>query len=54
MKKVELINSLLKAGFVILDFGSFVSFRAIPQLADTAEVINQLNLNDTGYKLTKK
>ena len=34
-KKIEYINSLLKAGFDSIDFGSFVSPKAIPQMADT-------------------
>jgi hydroxymethylglutaryl-CoA lyase len=42
-KKVEYINALLACGFSTLDFGSFVSPKAIPQMADTAEVIEQIN-----------
>lgn len=38
-KKIEYINSLLKVGFDTIDFGSFVSAKAIPQLADTKEVV---------------
>ena len=38
-RKIEYLNSLLKVGFDTLDFGSFVSPRAIPQMADTAEVL---------------
>lgn len=34
-KKIEYINSLLKVGFDTIDFGSFVSHKAIPQMADT-------------------
>jgi hydroxymethylglutaryl-CoA lyase len=49
-KKVEYINSLLKVGFDTIDFGSFVSPKAIPQMADTAEVISRL---DTGSGSTK-
>lgn len=49
-KKIEYINSLLKVGFDTIDFGSFVSARAIPQMADTAEVIRSL---DTGNSKTK-
>lgn len=41
-KKIEYINSLLKVGFDTIDFGSFVSPKAIPQMADTAEVIKNL------------
>jgi hydroxymethylglutaryl-CoA lyase len=41
-KKVEYINALLKVGFDTIDFGSFVSTKAIPQMADTKEVIGHL------------
>jgi len=41
-KKIEYINSLLKVGFDTIDFGSFVSPKAIPQMADTKEVIRNL------------
>jgi hydroxymethylglutaryl-CoA lyase len=50
-EKVEYLNALLRVGFDVLDFGSFVSAKAIPQLADTAEVIPQLNLSNTKTKL---
>lgn len=50
-KKVAYINQLLKVGFDSLDFGSFVSPKAIPQMADTAEVLSQLNLTNTKTKL---
>ncbi|NOX48357.1 MAG: hydroxymethylglutaryl-CoA lyase [Chlorobi bacterium] len=50
-KKVELIDSLLKVGFDILDVGSFVSPKAIPQMADTAEVIRQIDLSKTNTEL---
>jgi hydroxymethylglutaryl-CoA lyase len=50
-KKAELINAILKVGFDIVDFGSFVSPRAIPQLRDTAEVIGMLNMTTTKSKL---
>jgi hydroxymethylglutaryl-CoA lyase len=49
--KVDYLNQLLKVGFDILDFGSFVSPKAIPQLADTKEVIPKLNLDNTKSKL---
>jgi hydroxymethylglutaryl-CoA lyase len=49
-KKIEYINALLKVGFDTIDFGSFVSPKAIPQLADTTEVVRGL---DTGTTLTK-
>src|SRR5258708_33114501 len=41
-KKIEYINSLLKVGFDTIDFGSFVSAKAIPQMADTKEVVRSL------------
>ncbi|MGV3595460.1 MAG: hydroxymethylglutaryl-CoA lyase [Sediminibacterium sp.] len=44
--KVNYLNALLKVGFHTLDFGSFVSPKAIPQMADTKEVIPQLQLNE--------
>ena len=44
-QKVAYLNQLLKVGFDVLDFGSFVSPKAIPQMADTREVIPQLNLD---------
>lgn len=50
-KKVAYINSLLKVGFDTIDFGSFVSPKAIPQLRDTAQVLDQLDLNNTTSKL---
>ena len=50
-KKAAYINSLLKVGFDTLDFGSFVSPKAIPQLRDTAEVLSQLDLSSTKSKL---
>ncbi|MEN9298830.1 MAG: hypothetical protein RLZZ429_1143 [Bacteroidota bacterium] len=43
--KVKYLNALLRVGFHTLDFGSFVSPKAIPQMADTKEVIPQLELN---------
>ncbi|HMT29919.1 MAG TPA: hydroxymethylglutaryl-CoA lyase [Bacteroidia bacterium] len=45
--KIDYLNTLLEVGFDRLDFGSFVSPKAIPQLRDTAEVLSGLNLNDT-------
>lgn len=50
-QKAALINSLLKVGFDIIDFGSFVSPKAIPQLSDTAAVISKLDLSGTDTKL---
>lgn len=49
--KVRYINALLKVGFDTIDFGSFVSPKSIPQMADTAEVMNRLDLGDTSSKL---
>jgi hydroxymethylglutaryl-CoA lyase len=45
------INQLLKVGFDTIDFGSFVSPKAIPQLRDTAKVLAQLGLENTSSKL---
>lgn len=50
-KKVQYIQSLLRVGFDTLDFGSFVSPKAIPQMQDTAEVLAQLDLSETKTKL---
>ncbi len=50
-KKINYLNALLKVGFDTLDFGSFVSPKAIPQLADTKEVISRLELGGSGTKL---
>lgn len=49
--KSKYINSLLNIGFDTIDFGSFVSPKAIPQMHDTAEVLKQLNLSTTKSKL---
>ncbi|GAA4201074.1 hydroxymethylglutaryl-CoA lyase [Pedobacter jeongneungensis] len=49
--KAEYLNLLLQVGFDTLDFGSFVSPKAIPQMADTAEVLAQLDLSSTSTKL---
>ncbi len=50
-KKVEYIQSLLRVGFDTIDFGSFVSPKAIPQMQDTEEVLAQLDLSQTQSKL---
>lgn len=50
-KKVAYIQSILRCGFDTVDFGSFVSPRAIPQMVDTAEVLAQLDLSETRSKL---
>jgi hydroxymethylglutaryl-CoA lyase len=49
--KAEYINLLLQVGFDTIDFGSFVSAKAIPQLRDTAEVLQRLDLSNTKSKL---
>ena len=49
--KIEYINNLLKVGFHTIDFGSFVSPMAIPQMADTKDVICNLELSETDTKL---
>ena len=49
--KAKYINSLLKVGFDTIDFGSFVSPKAIPQMKDTAEVLSKLDLSTTKSKL---
>ena len=49
--KVRYIQSLLRCGFDTLDFGSFVSPKAIPQMQDTAQVLAQLDLSKTDTKL---
>lgn len=50
-QKVQYINQLLKVGFDTIDFGSFVSPKAIPQMRDTAEVLDQLELDTSRSKL---
>lgn len=49
--KADYINQLLKCGFDTIDFGSFVSPKAIPQMRDTAEVLSKLDLKNTNSKL---
>lgn len=49
--KAKYINSLLKVGFDTIDFGSFVSPKAIPQMRDTAAVLSKLDLTTTSSKL---
>lgn len=49
--KAEYINLLLKVGFDTIDFGSFVSPKAIPQLKDTSAVLEKLQLQENGTKL---
>ena len=50
-QKIEYINALLQVGFDTIDFGSFVSPKAIPQMADTKDVLAGLNLQGTRSKL---
>ena len=50
-QKIKYLNELLKVGFHTLDFGSFVSPMAIPQMADTKDVIGNLELGNTRTKL---
>ncbi len=50
-QKVRYLNELLKVGFHTLDFGSFVSPRAVPQMKDTAEVLEGLDLAGTDTRL---
>ena len=49
--KASYINSLLKVGFDTIDFGSFVSPKAIPQMRDTAAVLSKLDISQTQSKL---
>lgn len=49
--KAAYINLLLQVGFDTIDFGSFVSPKAIPQMRDTAEVLSKLDLSSTKSKL---
>jgi len=50
-QKIEYLNALLQVGFDTLDFGSFVSPKAIPQMADTKQVISKLSIGDGKTKL---
>jgi hydroxymethylglutaryl-CoA lyase len=50
-KKITYLNSLLKVGFHTIDFGSFVSPKAIPQMADTSKVIRGLKLDNSKTRL---
>jgi hydroxymethylglutaryl-CoA lyase len=50
-KKIDYINALLKVGFDTIDFGSFVSPKAIPQMADTKQVTGSLELGGSTSKL---
>lgn len=50
-EKVNYLQFLLQVGFHSLDFGSFVSHRAVPQMRDTAKVLDHLDLSDTKTKI---
>ncbi|MFT4153043.1 hydroxymethylglutaryl-CoA lyase [Parafilimonas sp.] len=50
-QKINYINGLLQIGFDTIDFGSFVSSKAMPQMADTKEVIGNLNFEESNTKL---
>jgi hydroxymethylglutaryl-CoA lyase len=50
-KKIEYLDQLLQVGFDTIDFGSFVSPKAIPQMRDTADVLSQINMSQTSSKL---
>ncbi len=50
-KKIDYINKLLKVGYHSIDFGSFVSHDLIPQMADTAEVVEGLDLSSSSTRL---
>lgn len=49
--KIEYINRLLKVGFHTIDFGSFVSAKAVPQMVDTPDVLEQLDVTGSATKL---
>ena len=50
-KKADYLNALLRVGFDTIDFGSFVSARAIPQLRDTEEVLERIDLTNRKSRL---
>jgi hydroxymethylglutaryl-CoA lyase len=49
--KTDYINALLQVGFDVIDFGSFVSPKAVPQMRDTGQVISMLDMSDSDSKL---
>lgn len=51
VEKIRYLNQLLKVGFHTIDFGSFVSPKVIPQMKDTAEVLNAINVHAGSSKL---
>ena len=50
-KKIEYLDALMQVGFDSLDFGSFVSPKAIPQMADTREVIEKIVVGNSRTRL---
>jgi len=50
-QKINYLNKLLQVGFDTLDFGSFVSMQAMPQVRDTTELVSKLNLSNSTTKL---
>lgn len=50
-QKIRYLQSLLRVGFDVLDFGSFVSPKAVPQMRDTHQVVEALDLSETNTKL---
>ncbi len=50
-QKIRYINALLKTGYHTIDFGSFVSPKAIPQMADTSDVLKGIDLSSTSSRL---
>lgn len=50
-QKINYLNKLLQVGFDTIDFGSFVSAKAMPQVSDTAEIIQKLDFSDSATKL---
>lgn len=51
-KKIEYLNALLKVGFYAIDCGSFVSPKIIPQMKDTAEVLDSISRENSSSKLS--
>lgn len=50
-KKIRYINSILKVGFDVVDIGSFVSPKAIPQMKDTKDVLKGIDYNNSDSKI---
>ena len=50
-QKIDYLNKLLQVGFDTIDFGSFVSMQAMPQVRDTTELVSKLNLSNSTTKL---